>query len=159
MSLFKEMLETGVNHVEAGAINFDAWSALMIDDLGPKVRPYLRDIMEWSVVLAHKGRDTSPLKLNCWDFFHCDKQAAGIDEKHAHVCPACLEAKLNGIHGGKNGGRACWVVKGTKCGGRITRTFIPKFIICRLCEFRRIVINEESSDFIVSDDFMKMLIH
>lgn len=44
-------------------------------------------------------------KLNCWEKKNCDK----LD------CPARSETKLDGIHGGKNGGRACWVIAGTKC--------------------------------------------
>ena len=156
MAIFKKMLEMGVYHIENNTSNFAIWSKLMIDDLGPNVKPYLRDIMEWSIVLAHKKTEASYLKRNCWDYYRCGKQSNG--KKH-DVCPAYLETKLNGVHDGKNGGRACWVVAGTKCGGIVKRTLIPKFIVCKLCDFKEIVMSEESHNFIVSDDFMKMLVH
>jgi hypothetical protein len=35
MAIFKEMLEIGVNHLENSVSNFDSWSKLMIDVLGP----------------------------------------------------------------------------------------------------------------------------
>lgn len=159
MAIFKEIVTIGVYHIENGTRNFSSWSKLMIDDLGPKIQPHLKDIMEWSVVLAHKNAALSTLKRNCWDYYGCEREAKGNSGKDSDVCPACLEAKLNGIHGGRNGGRACWIVKGTTCGSRIKRMFVPKFIICELCDFKKSVMDEESKNFIVSDDFMKMLIH
>lgn len=158
MAIFKEMLGSGVDHIEKGVSDFDSWSKLMVDDLGPKVRPFLRDIMEWSIVLTCNKAEKSHQKTNCWDFQRCGREAEGARAKELGICPAYLEINLDGIHEGKNGGRACWIVDRTKCGGRIKRTFVPKFIICRLCDFRKSVIHEESKNFIVSDDFMKMLI-
>jgi hypothetical protein len=159
MAIFKEMLARGVYHIENSVSDFATWSKLMIVDLGPNVKPYLRDIMEWSNVLAHKKAEASHLKRNCWDYYRCGKQAEGDHGKKHDVCPAYLETKLNGVHNGMNGGRACWIVADTMCGGRIKRTLVPKFIVCNLCDFKKTVISEESQNFVVSDDFMKMLIH
>jgi len=159
MAIFKEMVKIGVYHIQNGVSNFASWSNLMIHELGPNVQPHLKDIMEWSIVLAHKKAETSPLKRNCWDYYRCRRQAKDDDGKEHDVCPVYLETKLNGVHDGKNGGRACWVVAGTKCGGRIKRIVVPKFIACKVCDFKKTVIREESKNFIVSDDFMKMFIH
>jgi hypothetical protein len=159
MAIFKAMLEIGVYHIENGESNFASWSKLMIDEFGPKVQHHLKEVMEWSVVLAHKKVESSSLKRNCWDYYRCGKQSKADNGKKHDVCPAYLETKLNGVHDGKNGGRACWIVAGTKCGGIIKRTLIPKFIICNLCDFKKIVMSEESQNFIVSDDFMKILVH
>jgi hypothetical protein len=159
MGILKEMVARGSYYIETGTADLDSWSKLMIDDLGPNVKPYLKDIMEWSIVLAHKKADASNLKRNCWDYYRCRKQSEGNHVKEHDVCPAYFETKLHGIHDGKNGGRACWIVAGTKCGGRIKRTLVPKFIVCKLCGFKKIVISEESQNFVVSDDFMKNLMN
>ncbi len=159
MGILKEMVAIGAYYVESGVSDFDSWSKLMIDDLGPNVRPCLKDIMEWSVVMAHQRDNSSHLKKNCWEYYKCGKLAESNHGKEFGGCPAYREIQLNGIHGGKNGGRVCWIISGTKCGGRIKRTFIPKSMVCKFCDFKKIVIHEERHNFIVSDEFMKMLIH
>ncbi len=63
------------------------------------------------------------------------------------VCPAAREARLDGTHGGKNAGRACWTVAGTFCGGEIQGTFAKKFEVCRLCTFFQQVLEEEQENF------------
>lgn len=159
MAILKEMLAVGAYYIEHGVSNFDSWSKLMIDDFGTNARPFLKNVMEWSIVMAHKKEERLHVKRNCWDFCGCGKQGDGNHGEEPGICPAFLETKLNGIHGGKNGGRACWMVAGTKCGSRIKRIFVPKFIVCKICDFRKTVIHEESQNFVVSDDFMKMLLH
>jgi len=159
MAIFKEMVKIGVYHIENGSRNFSSWSKRMIDDLGPNVQPHLKDIMEWSIVLAHKNAAPSPFKKNCWDYYGCGRQATRDCGTEHDVCPAYVETRLNGVHDGKNGGRACWVVRGTQCGGRIKRRVVPKFMACKLCDFKKTVIREERRNFVVSDDFMKMLLH
>lgn len=75
------------------------------------------------------------LLQNCWEFKGCVKMD----------CPARFEKKLNGIHGGVNAGRACWVVAGTRCGkgGEPQGTYAHKHHDCMQCEFYLKVRKEE----------------
>jgi hypothetical protein len=88
------------------------------------------------------------LKKNCWEFMGCrrspDEQAAtGIEP-----CPAALDKKLDGTHGGINAGRACWVLAGTYCGGKPQGSFAQKFPDCSLCDFYKLVREEEGFKFV-----------
>jgi hypothetical protein len=74
-------------------------------------------------------------KLNCWEFKKCGRIPGGKLDDFAGICPAFLEKRLDGIHSGHNAGRACWVVGGTMCDGRIQGTFASKFKGCGLCDF------------------------
>jgi hypothetical protein len=89
-------------------------------------------------------------KMNCWEFKKCGREPGGAREKHNGVCPAAVEKKLDGVHGGKNAGRACWVVAGTMCGGQIQGTFAKKYSNCKTCDFYLKVKNEESPEFQLS---------
>jgi hypothetical protein len=52
-------------------------------------------------------------KLNCWEFLECGRgYTSGVNHAGREVCPAAKEKSLDGIHGGMNGGRACWAVAG-----------------------------------------------
>jgi hypothetical protein len=53
------------------------------------------------------------------------------------------DQSLNGAHGGTNAGRACWVVAGTLCGGKIQGTFANKLHNCWRCEFMSTVKKDE----------------
>jgi len=50
---------------------------------------------------------------------------------------------MDGVHGGRNAGRACWVVAGTYCGGEVQGTYAQKRENCISCEFHRMVREEE----------------
>ena len=72
-------------------------------------------------------------KKNCWDIMECTKDD----------CPAKFEEKLNGIHDGINAGRACWVVAGTRCKGKVQGEYAQKFQNCSTCKFYLQVREEE----------------
>ena len=71
-------------------------------------------------------------KLNCWEYKNCGREPYGHNAKELGVCPAATESKLDGIHGGKNAGRTCWVVAGTLCRGVKQGTFAQKYSSCRM---------------------------
>src|SRR5271165_6488776 len=48
---------------------------------------------------------------------------------------------------GTGGGRICWAVAGTLCGGKIQGTFAQKAVNCMACEFYRAVRREEGAAF------------
>ena len=77
------------------------------------------------------------MKKNCWEVKNC---------KDKENCPAFNEKKLNNIHGGYNGGRTCWIIAGTMCGGEVQGRFAQKTATCLACEFYNKVFKEESKD-------------
>lgn len=85
-------------------------------------------------------------KLNCWEYKKCGRQPDGPKAHEFGVCPAAVEEQLHGAHGGKNAGRACWVVAGSLCGGKIQGTYARKLLNCWRCEFMNSVkLDEEST--------------
>jgi len=77
------------------------------------------------------------MKENCWEILRCRK----------NDCPARSEKRLNGIHDGLNAGRACWVVAGTRCKGKISGTFAEKISDCKECQVYQTVMKEEGMMF------------
>lgn len=73
------------------------------------------------------------------------------------VCPASTETRANGINHGKNAGRACWVVAGTLCKGKVQGTFAKKLEICLECDFYRRVWTEEKGQFCTDSHVLKSL--
>ncbi len=72
---------------------------------------------------------------NCWEAKNCGREVGGSKIGELGVCPASTETKLNGTNNGKNAGRACWVMAGTLCEGKIQGTFEDKMRACMDCDF------------------------
>lgn len=83
------------------------------------------------------------VKMNCWEFKKCGRQLGGSKVPELGVCPAAVEPSLHHTHGGTNAGRACWVVAGSLCGGKIQGTYAKKLLNCWRCEFMNLVKQEE----------------
>jgi len=96
-------------------------------------------------------------KLNCWEFKKCGREPGGEYEDVNGVCPAAVEKRLDGVHEGKNAGRACWVVAGTLCNGTPQGTFARKYSACKKCDFYQLVKKEEDSKFLLSVLLLKKL--
>ena len=60
-------------------------------------------------------------KLNCWEFKQCGRQKGGENAGDLGVCPAATEEAADGLNCGKKGGRACWALAGTLCGGVVVQ--------------------------------------
>lgn len=84
------------------------------------------------------------MKQNCWEYKNCGREIGGSKVSELGVCPAAIEKRTNGIHGGKNGGRVCWAISGSLCGGKVQGTFASKMNNCMVCEFYKFVFKEES---------------
>ena len=84
-------------------------------------------------------------KVNCWEHKNCGRQPGGLKVKELGICPATVEQALNGAHGGKNGGRSCWVIVGSLCGGKIQGTYAQKLNNCWRCDFMNRVRREEEA--------------
>lgn len=89
-------------------------------------------------------------KDNCWEVKKCERQPGGKNVEELGLCPAASIKKMNGVNNGKNGGRVCWVVTGTFCGGKAQGTYAQKIASCLKCEFFKQVQNEESLEFILN---------
>ena len=82
-------------------------------------------------------------KMNCWEFKKCGRQPGGHKAQELGICPAAVEPTLHGAHEGRNAGRACWVVAGSLCGGKIQGTYAQKLTNCWRCDFMNTVKKEE----------------
>lgn len=95
------------------------------------------------LVAVSSVNGVTPTKLNCWEFKKCGRQPGGHKAAELGVCPVTTYQGLSGAHGGKNAGRACWVVAGSLCGGKIQGTFAQKLHNCWRCDFMNTVKKEE----------------
>ncbi len=83
-------------------------------------------------------------KTNCWEFKKCGRQPGGAKAHELGVCAASVDTATDGVNGGKHGGRICWAVTGTLCGGKVQGTFARKIGNCLLdCPFFKSVMVEE----------------
>ena len=96
-------------------------------------------------------------KKNCWEAMQCGREPGGARARELGVCPVTVETKLDGVHGGRCAGRACWVVAGSLCGGTVQGTFAAKFESCESCEFYAAVREEELPSFQYSSTLLAKL--
>lgn len=87
------------------------------------------------------------MKKNCWEVKACERCTTVLGDD---ACPVCKETKLHGVHGGLNGGRACWSIPHTKCGGITQGSFGEKFKNYAECDFYNMVKKEEEGSFQLS---------
>ncbi len=80
-------------------------------------------------------------KVKCWDFLKCGREVDG-------GCPVPVESRLDGVNGGKNAGRVCWIIEGTFCRDEVQGTFIQKFSTCKECDFFKLVGSEEGHELV-----------
>lgn len=78
-------------------------------------------------------------KINCWEYKKCGREKGGNRTQELGVCPASTETRLDGVHGGSNAGRACWVTSDAWCSGDGLKR-------CEKCDFYALV-KRESPDF------------
>ncbi len=82
-------------------------------------------------------------RVNCWEAMRCGREQGGKNSTEFGVCPAAADRSFDGINSGKCGGRICWAVAGTFCGGRPQGSFAEKRSSCLECQFYQKVQNEE----------------
>jgi hypothetical protein len=85
-------------------------------------------------------------KQNCWEIKKCGRQAGGNKVKELGECIAAKETRVNGVHGGKNGGRVCYALAGTLCGGKVQGTYASKLANCMQCEVYKLILKEENTN-------------
>lgn len=96
-------------------------------------------------------------KLNCWEFKKCGREPGGAKAAELGVCPAAVETRANGLNKGKNGGRACWAITGTLCGGKVQGSFAAKLGNCLKCDFYQLVGEEEGPNHESARDILSKL--
>ena len=96
-------------------------------------------------------------KKNCWEVKNCGREEGGLKTKELGVCPAASLSKANGVNGGKNGGRACWVIAGTLCGGKVQGSFASKMSNCMACAFYSTVKQEEGANMASAKDILEKI--
>jgi CRP-like cAMP-binding protein len=82
-------------------------------------------------------------RLNCWEVMMCGREQGGKNIAEYGVCPAAADPSFDGINSGKCGGRICWAVAGTFCGGCTQGSFADKRPSCLNCDFYEMVQDEE----------------
>jgi len=85
-------------------------------------------------------------KVNCWEWKKCGRQKGGAKMAELGVCPAATTERIHGANCGLNGGRACWALAGTLCGGQVQGTFAAKLSNCMACDFYKPVAQEEGAN-------------
>ena len=97
------------------------------------------------------------VKVNCWQFKKCGRQPDGEKVDELGVCTAAIEDAAEGINSGIKGGRACWALAGTLCGGKVQGTFASKLANCLQCEFYKLVLSEEGKGFVPSREIQERI--
>jgi hypothetical protein len=90
-----------------------------------------------------ESKNEELIRKNCWEHKNCGRYMGGPRVEELGVCPVTVHEDLNGAHGGKNAGRACWVIAGSLCGGKIQGTYAQKLSNCWRCDFFNAVKKEE----------------
>jgi len=85
-------------------------------------------------------------RVNCWEFKKCGREPNGDNVNELGICPVCNNISVDGINNGKNGGRVCWAISGTLCGGSVQGSFAKKKLSCMGCDFFQKVKNEEKAE-------------
>jgi hypothetical protein len=80
---------------------------------------------------------------NCWEFKKCGREPGGARSTDLGICAAAVETRTHGMNSGTNGGRTCWVVSGTLCGGEVQGALAMKLVNCMQCDFYKLVMKEE----------------
>jgi hypothetical protein len=78
-------------------------------------------------------------RLNCWEFKKCGRKPQGHHVHNLGICTAAIEERLDRERG-SNAGRACLVVAGTFCQGKVQGTFAEMFKNCEKCTFYQKVV-------------------
>lgn len=83
--------------------------------------------------------------LNCWEVNACGREVGGKKVRELGLCPAATDVSANGLNHGTHGGRICWAIAGTLCGGQRQGTYAEKRLTCIACSFYQLVKREENA--------------
>ena len=86
---------------------------------------------------------------NCWEIKNRGKQPGGNKLDGRGICPAAAPGPFDNENGGKHGGRFCWAVPGTLCGGTEQGECEAKLETCLDCEVLKMIQEEEGRRFVL----------
>lgn len=96
-------------------------------------------------------------KQNCWEHIGCGREMNGAKAEELGVCPAATEKRVDGMNGGVNGGRVCWAIAGTLCGGDASGTRAKDKGGCLRCDFYAQVHSEEGHSRVRAISVLRLL--
>jgi len=73
----------------------------------------------------------------------CGRHPGGDKVDKLGLCPAATDPTYDGFNQGDSAGRACWIVSGTFCDGKIQGSFADKQDSCKNCAFYKKIHAEE----------------
>ncbi len=82
-------------------------------------------------------------KLNCWEYMECGRGPGGFGTHEAGVCNIAKEIAANGLNGGVNGGRLCWLIAEKCSSEEVKCSNYHNKNSCFSCKFRYKVSAEE----------------
>ena len=89
--------------------------------------------------------------INCWEFMQCGREPDGDRVHELGECPVPSAVQFDRLNDGCNGGRYCWAITGSLCGGNIQGNMARKLKSCTQCEFFQLVEREQERAFILYD--------
>lgn len=96
-------------------------------------------------------------RKNCWEVKNCERQPGGDQVAALGECSVFSAFACHRVNSGINGGRACWAIAGTMCGGKIQGTFADKIKNCANCDFFHQVAEEEGAGFVTTPEILKKM--
>lgn len=87
------------------------------------------------------------MKKNCWEHKNCGREPGGRNVMELGICPVTIKISFHGTNNGVNGGRSCWVIAGSLCGGEVQGTYSQKLGNCMICDFYAMVVLQEGSEY------------
>ncbi|MEJ2695138.1 MAG: hypothetical protein P8013_00670 [Candidatus Sulfobium sp.] len=94
------------------------------------------------------------MKKNCWEFKRCG-QGERRYRGNLVKCPVPEMTSSDGINGGKNAGRICWLIAHTMCKGEAEATLEEMIETCSKCDFYKMVKEEEGDRLSLPIDVIK----
>ena len=109
-------------------------------------------------ITGRKGSKINAMsKLNCWEVQKCGREPGGHAVGGQGPCPASVASTLDGVHGGLNSGRTCWVLAGTFCAGQVVGSAAKRLNTCMECSFYQLVLREEGDDLVPTLSLVRRL--
>ena len=95
--------------------------------------------------------------LNCWEKTECGLQPGGYRVREHGICPVAIATKANSIHGGVNGGRACWAIEGTITFCKVQCKQDQNISSCEECDFYREVKSQEGFSYLQPGEILSRM--
>lgn len=120
----------------------------------PFIYYFSSDEQSWGDDMSKRAK---ALKMNCWEYMASDRHRGGDGQEGCAQCPVPQMSNYDGINGGTNGGRACWIITGTLCDRDVQLTFAHKLATCIKCDFYMAVTEEEGKGLCLPIDIIEQI--